>query len=228
MVNYPRLPHGRSSMFPPSFSPVAVVWLLLAIFSFSYAHAEDTWPTRPGEWAQPVAIRYNLFQMTPTLYRSALPDREAVPLLTELKVATVINFLPEPDLGWLSSPGVTQIQLPYRTNHVDDADVLKVLRTIRDAESKGPVLMHCKHGSDRTGLMAAMYRVVIQGWSKEEALDEMTQGGFGDNSHYRDGVRYILQADIAKLRTALANGDCSTSPFAACSMKSWLKSANVE
>jgi protein tyrosine/serine phosphatase len=128
----------------------------------------------------------------------------------------------------LSSHGVTQVQLPYRTNHVDDADVLKALRTIRDAESKGPVLMHCKHGSDRTGLMAAMYRVIIQGWSKEEALDEMTQGGFGDNSHYRDGVRYILQADTGKLRTALANGDCSTSPFAACSMKSWLKSANVE
>ena len=215
-------------MFPPGFSPAALLCLLSAIFGCSYAHAEDTGSTRPEEWAQPVEIRYNLFQMTPTLYRSALPDREALPLLGRLKVATVINFLPEPDLGWLSSPGVTQVQLPYRTNHVDDADVLKVLRTIRDAESKGPVLMHCKHGSDRTGLMAAMYRVVIQGWSKEEALDEMTQGGFGDNSHYRDGVRYILQADTGKLRTALANGDCSTSPFAACSMKSWLKSANVE
>ncbi|MCK1789888.1 tyrosine-protein phosphatase [Pseudomonas violetae] len=215
-------------MFPRSFSTAAFLCLLAATFSFSYAHAEDTWSTRPGEWAQPVEIRYNLFQMSPTLYRSALPDRAAVPLLTELKVATVINFLPEPDSGWLSSPGITQIQLPYRTNHVDDADVLKVLRAIRDAESNGPVLMHCKHGSDRTGLMAAMYRVVIQGWSKEEALDEMTQGGFGDNTHFRDGVRYIMQVDTGKLRTALANGDCSTSPFAACSMKSWLKSANVE
>ena len=29
-------------------------------------------------------------------------------------------------------------------------------------------------------------------------------------------------------KAALANGDCSTSPFASCSMKSWFKSAHVE
>lgn len=108
--------------------------------------------------------------MSPTLYRSALPDKGAVPLLEKLKVGTVINFLPEADSSWLATPGITQVQLPYRTNHVDDAEVLKALRAIKSAEAKGPVLMHCKHGSDRTGLMAAMYRVVIQGWSKEEAL----------------------------------------------------------
>jgi protein tyrosine/serine phosphatase len=76
--------------------------------------------------------------------------------------------------------------------------------------------------------MAAMYRVVIQGWSKEDALNEMTRGGFGDSTHFKDGVRYMMQADVDKLRIALANGDCSTSPFATCSMKSWFKSAHVE
>jgi protein tyrosine/serine phosphatase len=166
--------------------------------------------------------------MSPTLYRSALPDRGAVPLLMKLKVATVINFLPESDSSWLAAPGIDQVQLPYRTNHVDDADVLKALRAIQAAEAKGPVLMHCKHGSDRTGLMAAMYRVVVQGWSKEDALNEMTQGGFGESGHFKDGVRYMMQADADKLRSALANGECSTSPFAACSMKNWFKSANVQ
>ena len=85
------------------------------------------------------------------------PDRNAGRLLEKLKIGTVINFLPEPDNEWLKSPGIRQIQLSYRTDHVDDSDVLAALRTIRDAEADGPVLMHCKHGSDRTGLMAAMY-----------------------------------------------------------------------
>mgnify|MGYP006185111631 CR=1 FL=1 len=31
-----------------------------------------------------------------------------------------------------------------------------------------------------------------------------------------------------KLRTALANGDCSTSAFATCSMKSWFQSVNLK
>ncbi len=124
-------------------------------------------------------------------------------------------------------PGIEQVQLPYRTNHVDDSDILKALRAIQAAEAKGPVLMHCKHGSDRTGLVAAMYRVVVQGWSKEDALNEMTEGGFGDSHHFKDGVRYMMQADVDKLRVALANGDCSTSVFALCSLESWVNSTTT-
>jgi hypothetical protein len=30
------------------------------------------------------------------------------------------------------------------------------------------------------------------------------------------------------LRTALANGDCSTSAFATCSMKSWFQTVNLK
>ena len=148
-----------------------------------------------------------------------------MPLLEQLKIGTVINFLPESDANWLKAPGIRQVQLSYRTNHVDDSDVLAALRAIKEAEANGPVLMHCKHGSDRTGLMAAMYRVVVQGWSKEDALNEMTLGGFGTSNGFKDGVRYMMKADIDKLRTALANGDCSTSAFALCSMKDWMSNA---
>ncbi|NVZ80245.1 dual specificity protein phosphatase family protein [Pseudomonas yamanorum] len=199
----------------------------MALFSTVQAHAEELTPMRSLEWAQPVGSQYNLYQMTPTLYRSALPDSGAVPVLEKLKIGTVINFLPESDASWLKTPGINQVQLSYRTNHVDDADVLAALRAIQDAEASGPVLMHCKHGSDRTGLMAAMYRVVVQGWSKEEALSEMTLGGFGASSGFKDGVRYMMKADVDKLRTALANGECSTSAFALCSMKSWLNTADT-
>ena len=198
---------------------------LLALFTHVNALADDSTSIRSSEWAQPVGNQYNLHQMTPTLYRSALPDSNAAPLLEKLKIGTVINFLPESDASWLNAPGIRQVQLSYRTNHVDDSDVLSALRAIQEAEADGPVLMHCKHGSDRTGLMAAMYRVVVQGWSKEEALNEMTLGGFGSSNGFKDGVRYMMKADVDKLRTALANGDCSTSTFALCSMNSWLNTA---
>lgn len=207
-------------MFNQHFLP-ALGLVLIALLSTFEVRADDTTMIRSPEWAQPVGNQYNLHQMTPTLYRSALPDSSAVPVLEQLKIATVINFLPESDASWLKNPGIKQVQLTYRTNHVDDADVLAALRAIQQAQANGPVLMHCKHGSDRTGLMAAMYRVVVQGWSKEEALNEMTLGGFGSSSGFKDGVRYMMKADIDKLRTAMANGDCSTTPFALCSVKSW-------
>ncbi len=191
------------------------------------AQAADSTEARPAEWAQPVEKDYNLYQMSPTLYRSSLPDGAALPLLSKLRIGTVITFLPESDKRWLSTPGIEQVQLPYRTNHVDDSDILRALRAVQAAEAKGPVLMHCKHGSDRTGLVAAMYRVVVQGWSKEDALNEMTEGGFGDSHHFKDGVRYMMQADVDKLRVALANGDCSTSVFALCSLESWVNSTTT-
>jgi len=201
--------------------------LLLTFLTVPVVRADEAALLRPTEWAQSLAPQYNLYQMSPTLYRSALPDQGVVPLLEKLKVGTVISFLPKSDAVWLSDPNIRQVQLPYRTNHVDDSQVLAALRAIQDAERQGPVLMHCEHGSDRTGLMAAMYRVVVQGWSKEEALNEMTEGGFGVTSHFKDGVRYMMQADVEKLRTALANGDCSTSLFATCSMKSWFNTATA-
>ena len=201
--------------------------LLLTYLTGAAAYADEPTPVRPNEWAQSVEPRYNLFQMSPTLYRSALPDRGALPLLEKLKVGTVITFLPTSDAPWLSTPEIKQVQLPYRTSRVDDSQVLAALRAIQAAESQGPVLMHCEHGSDRTGLMAAMYRVVVQGWSKEDALSEMTEGGFGDSQHFKDGVRYMMRADVEKLRLALANGDCSTSVFAMCSMQSWFNTATT-
>jgi hypothetical protein len=201
----------------------ALCLTLMAAFALPQAQADEA--ARPAQWAQPIAAQYNLYQMSATLYRSALPDSEAQALLDKLKIGTVINFLKEPDDTWLKTPGVVQVQLPYRTNHVDDADVLTALRAIQSAQARGPVLMHCKHGSDRTGLMSAMYRVVVEGWSKEDALKEMTQGGFGESSHHKDGAAYLMKADIPKLRAALSSGACSTSPFASCVVMGWLKSA---
>ncbi|WVM91781.1 tyrosine-protein phosphatase [Halopseudomonas pachastrellae] len=60
-----------------------------------------------------------------------------------------------------------------------DTDVIRVLREIRAGQQQGKVLIHCKHGQNRTGLMAAMYRIVFDGWSREQAMAEMLEGGFG-------------------------------------------------
>lgn len=37
--------------------------------------------------------------------------------------------------------------------------------------------MRCQHGADRTGLVSALYRMVVQGWDAEAAVDGMVRGG---------------------------------------------------
>lgn len=182
-------------------------------------------PVRPLSWAQPIDKSFNLYGMQPDLYRSALPQASAQSLLKSLGIVTVINFYQRGDGSWLHDPQIHQVQLPLRTDRIDDADVLEVLRSIRQAQARGPVLIHCKHGQNRTGLIAAMYRVVYQGWSKQQALAEMRGGGFGGEDRMGDAERYLREVDIQKLQVALASGTCSTTPWALCTVTNWFDKA---
>ena len=47
-----------------------------------------------------------------------------------------------------------------------------------------PVLIHCRAGLHRTGVLTAMYRMEFDGWSKEKAWKEMKAHGFGELNCY--------------------------------------------
>lgn len=58
------------------------------------------------------------------------------------------------------------------------AQAAKVLSFIKNGTNSGGVLLHCLHGNDRTGWMSAGYRVKVQGWSVDKAIQEMIDMGF--------------------------------------------------
>jgi protein tyrosine/serine phosphatase len=49
-----------------------------------------------------------------------------------------------------------------------------------DQESIYPVLIHCKAGLHRTGVMTAVYRMEYENWSPGEAHRELKANGFGE------------------------------------------------
>jgi len=57
-----------------------------------------------------------------------------------------------------------------------DAKVTEILKIISDPANQ-PVYFHCRHGSDRTGVVAALYRVFVQGCTPDQAHQEMMQYG---------------------------------------------------
>ncbi len=176
--------------------------------------------SRPASWAQPVEPDFVLYKMSDSLYRSALPREQDVEWLQQNKIQTVINFYQKPDSLWLHDTGIEQIQIPLRTDRIDDVDVLRVLRSIASAEQKGKVLMHCKHGQNRTGLIAAMYRIVFEGWSKADAMAEMQQG-YGGEKRMAGANRYLENVDVDAIKQALASGACSTKTLAWCNIAQW-------
>ncbi|OIQ67634.1 hypothetical protein GALL_507870 [mine drainage metagenome] len=62
------------------------------------------------------------------------------------------------------------------------------------------MLIHCTHGADRTGTVIALWRIIYQGWSREAALAEMTQGGFGFYLIWLNLTRYVEAVDLAELK----------------------------
>jgi len=175
---------------------------------------------RPTQWAQSVDASYHLYKMSDVLYRSALPREDDVPWLQQQNIKTVINFYQKPDSTWLQDDSIAQVQIPLRTDRIDDVDVLRVLRSIASAQQKGAVLMHCKHGQNRTGLIAAMYRMVFEGWSKAAAMAEMQQG-YGGEQRMAGATRYLENVDVAAIKQALASGACSTRSLAWCKVANW-------
>jgi hypothetical protein len=51
---------------------------------------------------------------------------------------------------------------------------------IVDDPAARPVLLHCKAGLHRTGILAAVYRMEYEGWGPYRALEELKSHGFGD------------------------------------------------
>ncbi len=50
---------------------------------------------------------------------------------------------------------------------------------VLDDPASYPVLIHCKAGLHRTGVMVAVYRMEYEGWSREAAMQEILDNGFG-------------------------------------------------
>jgi protein tyrosine/serine phosphatase len=55
----------------------------------------------------------------------------------------------------------------------------RFLRMMDDPQTY-PVLIHCRAGLHRTGVLAAVYRMEYQGWGREEAIRELKADGFGE------------------------------------------------
>ena len=85
------------------------------------------------------------------------------------------------------------------TGHIEDEDIVRVLAMLRHTDD-GPFLVHCRHGADRTGVACAMFRIVEQGWSREDAIREMKDGGFGFHPLWKNIPRCLEKVDVAKIR----------------------------
>lgn len=159
---------------------------------------------RNPAWAVPVYAEGlpNLHRVTAHLYRSAQPTAEGLRNAADMGLRTVLNlraFHSDDELA--EGAGLTLMRLEINTWAMDEEEILTGLRIISRAEP--PVLVHCQHGADRTGTLLAAYRMVIQGWPREEAIAEMLDGGYGYHAIWGNLITLLENLDVAGLRAQL-------------------------
>jgi protein-tyrosine phosphatase len=110
------------------------------------------------------------------LYRSAQPHPLALPWLRRYGIASIVNLREEQyenDARLLAGLGYTSyLHLPI-DDHAPptDAQATEFLAFVQD-QRHWPVLVHCAEGKGRTGVLVALARYAIDGWTIEQALAE--------------------------------------------------------
>lgn len=155
---------------------------------------------RAASWAEPLARPGlpNLYRVSATLYRGAQPTREGFGELARLGVKSVLSLRGFHDDDVPVEAGLAHERISFKAWHAEDEDVVRFLRFVADPAHQ-PVFVHCQWGADRTGMMCAIERVALEGWSKDDALAEMTQGGFGFHPEWQNLVQYVRELDVERL-----------------------------
>ena len=156
-----------------------------------------------SSWARPSPVEGvpNLHQVSNDLYRSAQPTAQGMRNLKALGIETVVNLRSfHSDRDEIGSTGLGYERLYMKAWHPEYKEAVRFLQIVTDSK-RTPVLVHCKHGADRAGTLCALYRITVQGWTKEEAIREMTEGGYGYHEIWKNLLTWIQRMDIESLRT---------------------------
>jgi protein tyrosine/serine phosphatase len=119
----------------------------------------------------------------PILIRAPQPDHEALQELdAEHDLRTVVNLRirrPSTDAWFeeqvraVESIGARLVMLRISGHRAPTPEQLDAFFDLVEDPANWPILIHCRGGTHRTGVLAAVYRIQYQGWSPEQALEEM-------------------------------------------------------
>lgn len=179
-----------------------IVAMCLCLLTVAAQAAETK---RPPQWAVPVTLAGvpNLYKVSDDFYRSAQPTDDGMKEIEKLGMKTVVNLRSfHSDRDELKGTALGYEHIYMKAWHPERKEIIRFLRIVTDPK-RAPVLVHCRHGADRTGTMCALYRVVVQGWSKEDAVREMTQGGYGFHEVWSNLPDWIERIDVESLKREL-------------------------
>jgi uncharacterized protein (TIGR01244 family) len=143
-------------------------------------------------WALWREVMGNFHQVSPRLWRSGQPTpRQLNRRHRAIGLRSVVNLRGEPvgdafialEKAWCAQAGVAYHNLRMFSRKVPEADEVRAMRALME-RIEYPALIHCKGGSDRTGLFATLYLHWMENQPLEKALRQMR---FWPFLHFKSG-----------------------------------------
>ena len=149
------------------------------------------------------AVPGNFHQVDSKVWRSAQPDAANFAELPQLGIREVLNLREwHNDSSVNKSTAVNLHRVSMNPGGIRECDLIEAVKILRDA--RGSILVHCWHGSDRTGTVVALYRMAVDGWSRERAIAEFTDPRFGYHAGTYPKLRaYLEKVDIDRFRKSM-------------------------
>jgi len=135
----------------------------------------------------------NFHQVNPEIYRSSQPDKQQMQTIVEIYgIKSVINLREyHSDVDETENLPVKLYEIPLAAGSLSEENLLKVLQVMKKAPK--PLLVHCMHGSDRTGAVIAAYRIACENYPVEKAIDELKNERFGHHKYTYPNIERLLR-----------------------------------
>ncbi len=173
---------------------MASLFVLLVAPALALAGAEPA-------MREPVAGVPNFAVVSPVLSRGAQPTHEGFRALRERGIRTIVALRwGHDDAALLAGLGLNSYRLRAKQWHPETEDVVRAMKVILTPQYQ-PVFVHCQAGKDRTGLVVAVYRILVDGWSVDDAIAE--RKAFGAAALWEENETYLMRLRSAQARRDL-------------------------
>lgn len=178
-----------------------ILFLLLFTGEIAFADAQNN-EKRDNTWSVKIENSYldNFWKINDTIYRCEQPQKKDFGYLNNLGIRAVLNLRTcHTDKRFIKNFNIVEYNVKMKAGNFDDKEIIESIRAIRD--SPKPLIVHCWHGSDRTGVVIAMFRIIYQNWTKEQALLELQNGGYGFHPVFSNIKEYIKNVDVESIKS---------------------------
>jgi protein tyrosine/serine phosphatase len=158
---------------------LALLFLMLLLLALAASVA----PAQEKVVADSATSISNFGKVDEHYFRGSQPAELEYRQLRQMGIRTIIDLRRDRKTEavlWANQAGLQYFNIPLKASEAATAEQTQQFLSLVNDPANWPVYVHCKGGRHRTGALTAVYRITHDGWTAEQAYDEMKRYDFNN------------------------------------------------